>query len=347
MERFIGKIKDKTYLDFISILNFDFQLRNVKYCPNCDSEFERGKICAFCDNILIPKIAKIPYMKLNDYLTLKLEFNHTNIYVKGNKFISCKYLILNFNREKIRLIKDFVNLDEIIDTLGHSLENEIDSNIPSIIEYWGHCSNMRVWVDYDYNTDILSFKLAFPLLKRLSDIGDMKARKIIKDEIRHRILSNHMNSFIFLFNERYLEYFTPEELDYLRMDECLENWYIYFVISHYDRLKILTELNYTKISIGEKDYDVLTLCDRIAISKSNLFKGKKIKIKGKAINLFSKNFKIKSNKKSFFLKIEDLLFSLDLLDEKKDWKLTFLVKEGLFHLERGDGVFSVLINPER
>jgi len=40
--------------------------------------------------------------KINDFLTLKLQNNRTNIYVKNRKFIQCMYLLLNIPVDRIR-----------------------------------------------------------------------------------------------------------------------------------------------------------------------------------------------------------------------------------------------------
>ena len=45
---------------------------------------------------------RLTTFKINEFITLKLENNSTNIYVKGVRFNQCKYLLLNISTKKIR-----------------------------------------------------------------------------------------------------------------------------------------------------------------------------------------------------------------------------------------------------
>ena len=54
--------------------------------------------------------------------------------------------------------------------------------------------------------------LAFPLLKRLTEVGDPIATRVFKDEVINRLLSGHDTIIEFLIQEGYLTYFNDEEL---------------------------------------------------------------------------------------------------------------------------------------
>ena len=54
---------------------------------------------------------------INDYITLKLEDNKTVIYVKGEPFSQCKYLLLEIPHEKIDDLRDIDSIDEAAETL--------------------------------------------------------------------------------------------------------------------------------------------------------------------------------------------------------------------------------------
>ena len=69
---------------------------------------------------------------------------------------------------------------------------------------------------------MLHSNLAFPLLKKLTDVGDPDARRVFKDEIADRMTGGHTTVSEYLIEENYLDYFTKEELDVL-MEYFKEN----------------------------------------------------------------------------------------------------------------------------
>ena len=97
-------------------------------------------------------------------------------------------------------------------------------------EFWGHCSNLQVWVENDYNTRLLHRNLAFPLLKRLTELGDPKAKRVFKEEIAQRFLSCYLPVIQFLFFNNYLDYFSEEELELLFHELKLHNRLLYSFI---------------------------------------------------------------------------------------------------------------------
>jgi len=165
---------------------------------------------------------KVKEFKVNDYLKLKLENGRTNIYVKNRVFRQCMYLLLNIPVDRIRDYDMIDSIDEAAEVLDRSLEG---SHSPRIIspeeEFMGHCSNIQVWVENDYDTRILHRNLAFPLLKRLSDVGDLLAKKKFKEEIAIRYSSGHPTVITFLSHNGYLKYLTSEELECLLDDNKL------------------------------------------------------------------------------------------------------------------------------
>jgi len=50
--------------------------------------------------------------KVNDYITLKIEGEDTNIYIRGRYFRQCKYLLLNFTITQISSFEDIKSIDE-------------------------------------------------------------------------------------------------------------------------------------------------------------------------------------------------------------------------------------------
>ncbi len=114
--------------------------------------------------------------KVNDYITLKLEFDtweeywETVIYVNKKRFDQCKFLLLDIPIEKIKTFDEIESIDEAAEKLDRSLENtdKHSGGIPPDVEFWGHCSNLQVWFENDYDSRLLHRNLAFPLLKKLT-----------------------------------------------------------------------------------------------------------------------------------------------------------------------------------
>ena len=151
--------------------------------------------------------------RINDYLTLKLENNTTNIYVNEKQFTQCKFLLLTIPLDKIKEFDDIESIDEAAEKLDHQLEypHGIKIKIPPETEFWAHCSNLQVWAEYNYNPRLLHSNLAFPLLKALTDGGDPIAKEVIKQEIKFRFESFNPSTQEYLIKNGYLNYFNEEE----------------------------------------------------------------------------------------------------------------------------------------
>jgi len=158
--------------------------------------------------------------KINDSLELKLEEGKTNIYVDGNKFTHCKYLLINIPKDKIEDYDEFNSIDEIKGFLDNGMEKEPEKyEIPTETEFWAHCSNLQAWVENGYNTDILEMRLAFPLLKELSR-RDPRAGQKFREELVRRLNTGYAPVQEYLFEEHPLELFSlsKEEADCIESD---------------------------------------------------------------------------------------------------------------------------------
>jgi len=119
-------------------------------------------------------------------------------------------------------VQDFYKYDEInsIDDAAEKLDKSLERgnpevskiDIPPQVEFWGHCSNLQVWAEQDYDTRFIHSNLAFPLLKKLTEVGDLKAEKIFKDEIGKRFEMGPDSVRQFLALEGYLNYLSREEM---------------------------------------------------------------------------------------------------------------------------------------
>jgi len=162
--------------------------------------------------------------KINDYISLRLEKDKTNVYINDEKIIQCKYLLLQDpdNNSTVNE-KDFSSIDRLAENLDKSLElNDSvdiqDYRIDSEIEFWAHCSNIQAWAENNYDTQMLHSNLSFPLLKKLTIAGDPVAKEVFKIEIRKRFKSGDLNVMTFLTKEGYLDYFGWDDYDLLFED---------------------------------------------------------------------------------------------------------------------------------
>ena len=165
----------------------------------------------------------IKIFKINEYITLKLENDSTNIYVDEKEFKQCKYLLLNIDTFGIESYDEINSIDEIEDiniddiNLDQRLEGSsvYEKNIIKITpetEFFGHCSNLQAWVENEYDTRILHSNISFPLLKRLTEVGDIKAKRVFKEEIAMRYTEGNLSVREFLNNGNYLGYLDMEEI---------------------------------------------------------------------------------------------------------------------------------------
>ena len=154
---------------------------------------------------------EIKTFRINKYILLKLENKRTNLYVGGEKFIQCKFLVINVP------INDIVGLEELrsVDEFSDRFTNSHFPLVPPEVEFWGHCSNLQVFAENNYNTNLLHSNIVFSLLKRLAEIGDPIARRVFKDEIIKRIEAGYIPTIIYLVMSHYLDFFSQEEFNTL------------------------------------------------------------------------------------------------------------------------------------
>jgi small GTP-binding protein len=156
-----------------------------------------------------------PEYFINDYLTLRLENNRTNIYVRGKIFSHCKYLLLNIDKNDTEKYDKIESIDEAAEKLDDSMHRggyQKYSLCPET-EFWGHCSNIQAWYENKYDTRLLHRNLAFPLLEALVKAADPLAKKVLKEEIAQRLESGYPSVILYLINQNYLCYLTHEELE--------------------------------------------------------------------------------------------------------------------------------------
>jgi len=155
--------------------------------------------------------------KVNSYITLKLEDNKTEVYIAGEKFIQCKHLLLNIPyRGFYHDLTNIESIDEAEERLK-AVRNNPKENIVMVVpkpegEFWGHCSNLQVWTENNYNTQVLHRNIAFPLLRKLVEVGDPKAKLVFREEICKRLEEGNVSVINYLKEEQYLEYLDHEQI---------------------------------------------------------------------------------------------------------------------------------------
>ncbi len=150
---------------------------------------------------------------INKHLCLRLEKNQTVIYVDGEPFDQCKYILLSRKIDELEELLSLDSIDELAGKLDNSMERKRDSvEISTETEFWAHCSNLQMWYENNYDSRLLHSNLAFPLLKRLTEVNDIKAQGVFREEIAKRFESRYPSVVAYLIRERYYE-FLP--FDYL------------------------------------------------------------------------------------------------------------------------------------
>jgi len=161
--------------------------------------------------------------QINKYITLRLERNNTIIYVNNERFDICHFLLMNIPTKEVGSYDTIESIDEAADRLGWTDDGqEFDDDyiqdaeehlIDSETEFFGHCSNIEAWVKNNYNTEILHSNLSFPLLKRLTEVGDPVAKKVFRKEIAKRLESGYPSVVTYLSEEGYLKFLPSDFLD--------------------------------------------------------------------------------------------------------------------------------------
>lgn len=200
--------------------------------------------------------------QVNSYIKLRLENKKTYIYVAGERFSQCKFLLLYIPIDEMASLDEIDSIDGAYEDLNKSLqfsEDETlhpDFRIPPEVEFWGHCSNLQVWAENDYDTRLLHSNIAFPLLKRLTEVGDVNAKNVFKDEIAKRFSSGTYSVMLYLINMGYIDLLEREELRTLiySMPEIFSRLRIHLISC---RDETSEELLYSLIETIKKDYQLL------------------------------------------------------------------------------------------
>jgi len=175
------------------------------------------------------------------------------MYVNGERFDQCKFLILNVPTNHSETY-DVKSIDEASETLRGELgkmEEANDNILTPEEEFRGHCSNIQAWVEHGYDTRLMHRNLAFPLLQKLTEAGDPIANRKIKDEIANRLEQGELNVFVYLWKMGFLSKFTTDELEII-FSNIKDPFTKLFVLTYYKLyLNSYTNQNYTEDQLRE------------------------------------------------------------------------------------------------
>ncbi|MHA1252056.1 MAG: leucine-rich repeat domain-containing protein [Candidatus Helarchaeota archaeon] len=153
--------------------------------------------------------------KVNEYITLKLENDKTNICINGKLLHQCRYLLF-VNPQLNKAQKNITSIDDIEDIVAGEEEEITDLKKLGITpeqDFWAHCSNLQTSYEHNYDTRLLRSNLSFPMLRALVKAGVKLAKKVFKLEVAERFIASTPWLQDILIEEGYLDDFTGEEIN--------------------------------------------------------------------------------------------------------------------------------------
>ena len=250
--------------------------------------------------------------KVNNLISLRLIDGKTVLFVNGQEFKQCKMLLLNVlvESEEVGAL-NFI--DKIAENLDFRMENKREFiNVTEEEEFMGHCSNLQVWAENLYDTELLHKSLAFPLLKALSENGDRFAKQRFAEEIIRRYKYGNKAVRSFLIEEGYLSGSSSEDIidgiliprEAAFLEKIMEFGDLYEIVPYFSKMagirhnKSYLSLNDGKIReleiiIGEdlnripREIENLSNLNALYISVTKLYYG----------NLFEEEFSLPSLKR--------------------------------------------------
>lgn len=156
--------------------------------------------------------------KINDLVDLRLINKKTYIYINDKRYVQCFNLLLNPGGKVSTQQYPIKNMDEASQVFGGSYSQSFIKISPEET-FMAHCSNIQAFFEHGLNTDLLHSNVAFPLLKKLVNIGYRPAVAAFKKEIIKRYNEGTWRSRTFLKSEGYLKYLDRSEKKLLKKDK--------------------------------------------------------------------------------------------------------------------------------
>lgn len=246
---------------------------------------------------------------INENLKVRLENDKSIIYINNEPFKTC---ISIFVKDPLENFTDYTNF-ESIDSIDYTnpsaleiLEDQEDFPYESI--FWAICSNLQVWAENNYNTRLLHSQISFPILKKLSEEGNLEAREVYKKEVIKRFKTCY-----------------PWVLHYI-VEECIDDFSKEEIIDMYNSVN-LSDLEKVLDSFPEWLSDTIELDMLILLSEYNI-KAKELLTKIVVETLKSNNIekisKVINEHLIKFLDDDTLEKNFDLFDQNLSEKLILL-----------------------
>jgi membrane associated rhomboid family serine protease len=190
-------------------------------------------------------------LELNGYITVYSELDKILIFVKGEKFHELDSVhvrkILEASSLKGNNLNSYSNLNE-------SLFNDF-------------VNLLICWIQKKYDTNLLFYEISLPLLKKLVEVGDSRAKKVFVDEILKNLWYADHLVLKYLIDGNYQEYVSKElnrrkihvpkiKETKLTISICLINILVYILFTEVFFIKDLFIFDYQKIS---KEFEVWRL----------------------------------------------------------------------------------------
>ncbi|MBD3214815.1 MAG: hypothetical protein GF311_19545 [Candidatus Lokiarchaeota archaeon] len=168
----------------------------------------------------------IKEFRINQYLKVVLSEICIDIRFNERDFLNCYYIPINLDITGITPLDEVPAVNEYEGFLQFerdfaekhnnvplSVFHENFNTVPKEDIFWAQCSTFQVWEENDYNSNLLPNSIAFPLLRKLAELGDEKALKVFEEEIIKRLESNHLPTIYYLLEGNYLEFLSKENLE--------------------------------------------------------------------------------------------------------------------------------------
>ncbi len=138
-------------------------------------------------------------IEVNDYIAICLEYNKILINIQGEIFQELEYSfldkIINENKDQLEEAKIQGKISEN--------NHKIDSENKNFIKF---VRILKLWIQNNYDTDLLLYDFSFPLLKKLVEVGDPLAKKVFIHEILKNLWGADPLVVRYLIKEKYDNY---------------------------------------------------------------------------------------------------------------------------------------------
>jgi len=204
---------------------------------------------------------------INRYLNLKLKDKKTYIYVGDKEILVCKKVGINILPNTI---SDYLKYETIDDLEEFNYTFDESVKITSETEFFVHCSNLQTWENNGYNTDLIHSSVAFPVLKKLMEVGDLSAKRVFKEEILKRFLTGNKSVQEYLILEGYIQYLSSLEREMLFGKEFFKFKTLELYVGY--RIKIISSCKSRRgVRIQNRNIIGLHLYGKDSKTKNKLF----------------------------------------------------------------------------